>query len=63
MAGEKELLEKALSEGNEVLRLGPAWVPRSFIVRFSEMTHDEPFVTADAARKGILIKDQSQTDV
>jgi len=63
MAGEKQLLEKTLSAGNGVLRLEPACVPRPFIVRFSEMTHDELFVTASAAQKGILIKNQSQTDV
>lgn len=32
------------------------------IVRFGEMTHDELFVTAKAAREGILIKNQSPTD-
>ena len=62
MAGEKQLVEQALSDGKGVLRLEPAWVPRSFIVRFGEMTHDELFVTASAAREGILIANQSPTD-
>jgi hypothetical protein len=32
------------------------------LIRFGEMTQDEFFVTADAARKGIVIKNESATE-
>jgi len=43
-------------------KLGEQMVATPSMIRFGEMTQDELFVTADAARQGIAIENLSDTD-
>ena len=54
MAGEKQLVEKALNEGKGVVRLEPAWVPRSFCIPGRRLKlHPDDYYSYGANRGGI----------
>jgi hypothetical protein len=54
MAGEKQLVEKALEQGKGVFRLEPAWVPRSFCIPGRRLKlHPDDYYAYGANRGGI----------
>ncbi len=54
MAGEKQLVEAALNNGNGVFRLEPAWVPRSFCIPGRRLKlHPDDYYSYGANRGGI----------
>jgi hypothetical protein len=54
MAGEKQLVEKALNEGKGIFRLEPAWVPRSFCIPGRRLKlHPNDYYAYGANRGGI----------
>jgi hypothetical protein len=54
MAQEKQMIEKALNEGKGILRLEPAWVPRSFCIPGRRLKlHPNDYYAYGANRGGI----------
>ena len=54
MAGEKQLVEKALEKGRGIFRLEPAWVPRSFCIPGRRLKlHPDDYYAYGANRGGI----------
>jgi hypothetical protein len=43
-------------------RIGKIEVDCPALIRFGQMTQDEVFITAEAAREGVVVENQSQTD-
>jgi len=54
MSDEKQIIEKALEDGQGILRLEPAWVPRSFCIPGRRLKlHPEDYYAYGANRGGI----------
>jgi hypothetical protein len=54
MAGEKKIVEAALNSGDGVMRLEPAWVPRSFCIPGKRLKlHPDDYYSYGANRGGI----------